>query len=891
MGTTLAARLSEGLQLNGGPILAAGIGAVLGGLGFGPLGAIVGAGLGPAIWSSVDRKLREAGFDLSPVINGIVAGIQAGDWSVVGAALWSGLTGVWDAMFAPQTADAQGGLAIRLVAWLSDQVGSIDWNAVGGTLAAGWARAMDVLFAAPTTGQNGEQQGGGLVTRLFTWIDGEVRRIQWSEIGLTLVAGWNRALNVLFAPSSSETGERGGLVTQLQEGLGTAVSQVDWKAVWAQSRGMGEGFGNWALQEMIRGVGEIDWTPLSEALGYGLVTTFLKVGSLPAKAAGFLGDVLVAMIKGESPDAAVEAARGTLIEFVGGFFRGAINAIMDHPQDVAETLLTAILLPESWGGALIKVLARVPFVGGILAWLAEQVLGLGRVLRGGGPSPLTVVWDDLLLPLFEGIPGAITRVLGGIGGSAWEAITGAFGAIFGRGGATAAGSAGQTYATVGETIAETVGQSLQRALPSGLRSAIGASGAGAVIEGELTVIGSTAGEGFWAGLSKNLPGLLVNVGKWGLAILNLVRRIFRSRSPSEEMADICQDFSEGFIVGIDRGEPSLLERVTKFAQGAIDAVTSYGGGPLKWLVQAGSDLLTGLQNGVQQLWDGTVGPWLQGAGSWIVTAFTAYAGGPIGWLVQAGSDVLGGFKSGVQATWDTTLAPWLQGAWDWITKAFRGEANAGQGGTSGSPGGPLTWLLQTGADILEGLKTGITGAVAGLWSFLQTNVIDLIPKKFWDLLHMGNDTGEMARVGERMIEEIITGITKKLPDLTSVVGRVTGMFRGGSQRTGSGSGWMSDEVGDVEDGYPGRYDQGESASQDQVDGWLREALGRTGTDQGWLPGMRLLAQLESSWNPLNINHHDIDNVYGGPNQHARGLLQVIPTTFEDQRSQDLPDDI
>jgi soluble lytic murein transglycosylase-like protein len=53
-----------------------------------------------------------------------------------------------------------------------------------------------------------------------------------------------------------------------------------------------------------------------------------------------------------------------------------------------------------------------------------------------------------------------------------------------------------------------------------------------------------------------------------------------------------------------------------------------------------------------------------------------------------------------------------------------------------------------------------------------------------------------------------------------------------------------------------------------VDGWIDEAIARTGVPDSWAPGLKAIAQHESSLNPTAVNP-------SGPT----GLMQMLPSTF------------
>ena len=61
-----------------------------------------------------------------------------------------------------------------------------------------------------------------------------------------------------------------------------------------------------------------------------------------------------------------------------------------------------------------------------------------------------------------------------------------------------------------------------------------------------------------------------------------------------------------------------------------------------------------------------------------------------------------------------------------------------------------------------------------------------------------------------------------------------------------------------------------------VDGWIAEAIARTGAPASWAPGLRAIAEHESSLNPAAAN---VAASGGNPATTPLGLMQMLPSTF------------
>jgi tape measure domain-containing protein len=174
-----------------------------------------------------------------------------------------------------------------------------------------------------------------------------------------------------------------------------------------------------------------------------------------------------------------------------------------------------------------------------------------------------------------------------------------------------------------------------------------------------------------------------------------------------------------------------------------------------------------------------------------------------------------------------------------------------------------TWI-QAGIDLIQGIQTGISNALSGFWDWIKTNLIDQIPQFIRDTLNLDHDTGAMALVGERMVQELEIGMQNRWPKLEALIGGLAG-------RLGQNLGGIS-TGGDVDD-------------------WLKAAIAITGVGEDWLSPLRRLVSLESSGNPNAVNETDVYGVPGGSGPHAKGLIQVIDPTFQSERDRSLPDDI
>jgi TP901 family phage tail tape measure protein len=154
-----------------------------------------------------------------------------------------------------------------------------------------------------------------------------------------------------------------------------------------------------------------------------------------------------------------------------------------------------------------------------------------------------------------------------------------------------------------------------------------------------------------------------------------------------------------------------------------------------------------------------------------------------------------------------------------------------------------------GSAILQGIQDGISGALGGFWSWLQTNFVDKIPEVVRNILNIHSPSGVFVDIGRNMVEGLRVGMEQRLPSVQDLISRTLGSV-GGSMGG-------------------------------NVDDWLKAAISATGVSGDWLPGLRWIVEHESGGDPHAKNPHST----------ASGLFQMIDTTWAGARDKSLPNDI
>lgn len=266
---------------------------------------------------------------------------------------------------------------------------------------------------------------------------------------------------------------------------------------------------------------------------------------------------------------------------------------------------------------------------------------------------------------------------------------------------------------------------------------------------------------------------------------------------------------------------------------AMLAAFGWAGGVLTWLdtlKTIGTSILTGIWNGLDAYWTSNLQPWWTSLITNIYTAF-GWANGALTFsttLSDIGKAILRGLWNGLTAFWNgdggESLSQWwidlkgliftnlgwvggalawaedlksagkaiLRNLWNGLTAFWQGDGGESLsqwfkdlGGlimtALGWSGGALTWvenLKSAGKAILQGLQDGFSNAIQGFFDFLKNDLIDKIPEAIRKLLHLDQDTGEMALVGERMVEELKIGVKNAWPSLQDLLKNLGGNLKG-----------------------------------------------------------------------------------------------------------------
>ena len=198
----------------------------------------------------------------------------------------------------------------------------------------------------------------------------------------------------------------------------------------------------------------------------------------------------------------------------------------------------------------------------------------------------------------------------------------------------------------------------------------------------------------------------------------------------------------------------------------------------------------------------------------------------------------------------------------------------------------INWLSGAGAAIIQGLYNGIKNAIAGVGSWVKSNIVDPVVNAVKHFFGIASPSTVMIGIGKAITAGLLHGIFQS-GNLKNFIGKV---FGGWPQALGS---LVSKSLVDIAK-LPAKALHALGGVAGKIGGFFAKLVGAGGSGvQRWaglvaqalamlglplsLSGQVLYQmQTESGGNPNAINNWDINAQMGDP---SRGLLQVIGSTF------------
>jgi tape measure domain-containing protein len=173
---------------------------------------------------------------------------------------------------------------------------------------------------------------------------------------------------------------------------------------------------------------------------------------------------------------------------------------------------------------------------------------------------------------------------------------------------------------------------------------------------------------------------------------------------------------------------------------------------VKWLWNAGVNIVTGLFNGMYNI-ASTILVWIGKNISWPIINFFVSA---IKWLWNAGINIVTGLFSGM-ANIASTVSRWL------FDHIFAPIGNFFKNGAVGVAKA-ADWLIGAGGDIIAGLLSGIWKAVQGIGNWIKTYVVDPFINAVKDFFGIRHSPSEIMKpFGQDIMAGLFEGMIRVNP--------------------------------------------------------------------------------------------------------------------------------
>ena len=163
-----------------------------------------------------------------------------------------------------------------------------------------------------------------------------------------------------------------------------------------------------------------------------------------------------------------------------------------------------------------------------------------------------------------------------------------------------------------------------------------------------------------------------------------------------------------------------------------------------WLVTNGSNIISGLFSGLSNFWNSNVVPFFTSIPGKLQGWFAAAPG----WLVTNGSNIISGLASGITSFWNNNIVPFFTSIPGKVTGWFNGAAN---------------WLVTGGNDIIRGLLNGIGGAMSGIGSWVNNNIVQPVIGAVKQFFGISSPSTVFAEIGGHLMSGLVGGILKNNP--------------------------------------------------------------------------------------------------------------------------------
>lgn len=281
-------------------------------------------------------------------------------------------------------------------------------------------------------------------------------------------------------------------------------------------------------------------------------------------------EILKALLTGiiQALPALVAAGITLLVAFVDGLL-DALPVLMEALPSIIEALINGLvgMLPQiiEAGAKILEMLAMgiIQAIPTLVAMLPKIIQAMVMALAGLSVALITV-GANLLSQLWNGISSWISTLWANVTGMAngtFTQIVQGLGSLYNSGRNWLAGLWSGISAWVGNLFSNVYGAAA--GLPGRLKSGIGS----------LYSVGANWLIGLWNGIGNKAAWVYNQVTRIGHNILNRLKSVFKTHSPSRATMAIGEMVGKGLGIGIENETDSILKKVAAQAKAVTQAYT------------------------------------------------------------------------------------------------------------------------------------------------------------------------------------------------------------------------------------------------------------------------------------------------------------------------------
>lgn len=583
----------------------------------------------------------------------------------------------------------------------------------------------------------GKTIGEGINT-IFEFLDAFASNFHWASLGQAIKDAILGMLNTIDWPLIYHT------MATFGEGIGTALETAlnnpeVWSGIFtAISLGLGA---------IITGIDEflkaVDWASLGANIGTGLNA---GVEAFPWN---LLSETLINLVNG---------AFDLWYNFVTTF---DFKKFGSHIGTALSTAIKGINWTEGGASVAETIEGLFDALNGFMENTDWKALGAAVIDAIGGFfnefdwSTVTEFLSNYITGLYGALAGAIEEI-------DWKALPGKIFDAFKE------WVEGIDFSGIAATFGELIGAAFTALIEVG---------------GELWESMKSVGKNIMEGGFQGIIDALASVGEWIKTnifdpFITGFKTAFGIESPSTEMMPLGGYIIAGMLQGIIDGLVNIGTWIkTNIVDPFVSGVKSMFGldGEESVLVSVGKDLIAGLKVGI--------GSVMSGISEWIQTVITdpfingikSLFGldGEESVLVSVGKNLIAGLKAGIGGV--------MSGINEWIQTVIVDPFVGGIKSLFGLDGEESV-LVSVGKNLLEGLKSGLLGAMDGIGDWIGTNITGPICGFFKDLFGIASPSTVFSEYGGFLLAGLKNGLLAAMDGIgdwigTNVTGPICGFFK------------------------------------------------------------------------------------------------------------------